>query len=168
MAEEMVSMLRETRYCMEVLSREFILGDTGRMQLRYQMQTHADREAEISKELAIQRNFNARVKLVSGGKYTITTKPAPETLSGNALAERIQAIRRHMQTLGYTRHYSEVEREIRERALRLLGITDDPPPTTTNGHRRPTQASITDAPTDEDLSADRQDEPPPPGSFSLD
>ena len=66
-----------------------------------------------------------------------------------------------MQALGYTRHHSEVEREIRERALRLLGISDDPPPPTTNGHIWPTQGSITDAPTD-------ADESPPPDSFSLD
>jgi hypothetical protein len=67
MAEAMVSLLRETRYCMEVLSREPpLMGDTGRMQPRYQMQTHADRELEISKELTIQENFKARVKLVNG------------------------------------------------------------------------------------------------------
>ena len=110
-------------------------------------------EAEIARDLTNAPNFTARVKLLSG-EYTIRTKPAPETLTGNALTERIQAIKKHMRTLGYTRHYQEVEREIRDRQERLLGISAEPPPATTNGRARTTGSD--------------PDEPPPPGSFSLD
>jgi hypothetical protein len=125
MAEAMVSMLKEARYCMEVLSREEpLMVDTGRMQPRYQMQTHADREAEISKELTIQENFKARVKLVTGGEYTITTKPAPQSLTGDALVERIETVKRHCRVLGYTRHYTEVEEELRKRQELLFGLGD--------------------------------------------
>jgi hypothetical protein len=124
MAEEMVSMLRETRYCMEVLSREPIMVDTGKMQPRYQMQTHADREAEIGKEIALQQNYIARVKLVTGGEYTLRTKPAPQGLTGAALTERIEAVKRHCRVLGYTRHYTEVIEELRKRQESLFGVGD--------------------------------------------
>jgi len=146
---------------MDVLAREPIMVDTGRYQPKYQNRTYQDMENQIARDLTNAPNYTARVKLVNAGEYTITTEPAPETLSGTALTERIQAIKRHMRTLGYTRHYTEVEQEIRERALRLLGIGAEPPPATTNGHVRPTQGSIPETPDD-------TDKPPPPGSFSLD
>jgi hypothetical protein len=148
MAEEIVSMLKETRYCMEVLSREPIMVDTGKMQPRYQMQTHADREAEIGKEITLQQNFTARVKLVNGGEYTLRTKPAPQGLTGAALVERIEAVKRHMRTLGYTRHYTEVIEELRKRQEHLFGLGDIP-----------------DEEADDD--GDEPDEPPR-GSFTLD
>jgi hypothetical protein len=124
MAEAMVSMLKETRYCMEVLSREPIMVDTGKMQPRYQMQTHADREAEIGKEIALQPNFTARVKLVTGGEYTLRTKPAPQGLTGAALVERIETIKRHCRALGFTRHYTEVIEDLRKRQEYLFGVGD--------------------------------------------
>ncbi len=40
-----------------------------------------------------------------------------------------------MRTLGYTRHYLEVEREIRDRQKRLMGIFAEPP-VPTNGRTR--------------------------------
>jgi hypothetical protein len=126
MAEAMVSMLKETRYCMEVLSREPIMVDTGKMQQRYQMQTHADREAEIGKEIALQQNFTARVKLVTGGEYTLRTKPAPQGLTGAALAERIETVKRHCRALGLTRHYTGVIEELRKRQEFLFGLGDTP------------------------------------------
>jgi len=155
MAEAMVSMLKETRYCMEVLSREPIMVDTGKMQPRYQMQTHADREAEIGKEITLQQNFTARVKLVTGGEYMLRTKPAPQGLTGAALAERIEAVKRHCRALGYTRHYTEVIEELRKRQEYLYGLGD---------------ALDEDADDDGyDLSADRQDpDGLPRGSFTLD
>jgi hypothetical protein len=124
MAEAIVSMLKETRYCMEVLSREPIMVDTGKMQPRYQMQTHADREAEIGKEIALQQNFTARVKFANSSEYTIKTKPAPEGLTGAALAERIEVVKRHCRALGYTRHYTEVIEELRKRQESLFGLGD--------------------------------------------
>jgi hypothetical protein len=124
MAEEMVSMLKGTRYCMEVLSREPIMVDTGKMQPRYQMQTHADREAEIGKEITLQQNFTARVKLVTGGEYTLRTKHAPQGLTDAALTERIETIKRHCRALGYTRHYTEVIEELRKRQESLFGLGD--------------------------------------------
>jgi hypothetical protein len=124
MAEAMVSMIKETRYCMEVLSREPIMVDTGKMQPRYQMQTHADREAEIGKEIALQPNFTARVKLVTGGEYTLRTKHTPQGLTGAALAERIEAVKRHCRALGYSRHYTEVIEELRKRQEFLFGLGD--------------------------------------------
>jgi hypothetical protein len=124
MAEALVSMLTELRYCMEVLSREPIMVDTGKMQPRYQMQTHADREAELGKEIALQQNFTARVKLVTGGEYTLRTKPAPQGLTGAALAERIEAVKRHCRALGYSRHYTEVIEELRKRQEFLFGLGD--------------------------------------------
>jgi hypothetical protein len=149
MAEAWLSMIKETRYCIEVLSREpLLMEDTGRVQPRYTMQTHADREAEIGKEITLQQNFTARVKLVNAGEYVIRTKPAPEGLTGDALTERIEAVKRHCRALGYTRHYTEVIEELRKRHEELLGFGDTP--------------------TDE--AYDDGDDPnePPRGSFTLD
>ena len=109
-------------------------------------------EDEIARDLANAPNFQARVKILTT-EYVIRTKPAPETLTGNALTQRIEAIKKHMRTLGYTRDYLEVEREIQDRQERLLGIFE-PPPTSTNGRARPTRSD--------------PDEPPPTGSFTLD
>ena len=159
--EGLPDFLAALRTVAAALAKAPILVETGQCRPRLQNRTYQDMENQIARDLTTAKNYTAKVKLVNAGEYTIRTKPAPETLSGQALTERIQAIRRRMQALGYTRHYSEVDRAIRERALRLLGISDDPPPATTNGDIRPTQGNITDAPTD-------ADEPPPPGSFSLD
>jgi hypothetical protein len=126
LAEAIISMLKETRYCMEVLAKDPIMVDTGKMQPRYQMQTHADREAEIGKEIALQQNFTARVKLVTGGEYTLRTKPAPPGLTGAALTERIEAVKRHCRALDYTRHYTEVIEELRKRQEHLFGLGDTP------------------------------------------
>jgi len=144
MAEAVVSMLTELRYVMTVLSSHSpILVDTGqyRPRLQTQIQTFQDRENQIARDLANAPNYYARVKLVSGGEYTIRTNPVAETLTGNALTQRLQAIKRHMQALGVIRHYTDVAAEIRARQMRLLGITDTAPEDT--------------------------DEPPPSDSFSL-
>jgi hypothetical protein len=148
MAEEIVLMLTELRYCLEVLSRESLMADTGRMQPRYQMQTHADREAEIGKEITNAPNYTARVKLVNAGEYVIRTKPAPQGLDGVALAERIETVKRHCRALGYTRHYTEVIEELRKRQEQLLGVGEDP---------------------EEEADDDGYDpDEPPRGSFTLD
>jgi hypothetical protein len=105
-------------------------------------------EGEISNYLANQENYCAKVKIVNSGEYTVKTKPAPESLTGEALTERIQAVKRHMRALGYTRHYTEVMEEIRKRQEYLLGLGDTP---------------------DDDLADDGDDpDEPPPGSFTLD
>jgi hypothetical protein len=133
---------------MAILARDPILVDTGSYQPKYQMRTYADMEGEIANSLANQENYHAKVKIVNAGEYVIRTKPAPEGLTGTALAERIEAVKRHMRALGYTRHYTEVEEEIRKRQELLLGLGETP----------------------DDNGADDGDDPdePPPGSFTLD
>jgi len=142
MAESVVDLLTELRYTMLVLAQNPIRVETGQYTERLQNRTYQDMENQIARDLANAPNYAAKVKLVSGGEYTIRTNPAPETLTGNALTQRIQAIKRHMQTLGVIRHYTEVAAETRARQMRLLGLTDNSPEDT--------------------------DEPPPSDSFSLD
>jgi hypothetical protein len=96
----------------------------------------------------LNRNFTARVKLVNGGEYTLRTKPAPQGLTGAALAERIEVVKRHCQALGYTRHYTEVIEELRKRQEYLFGLGDIP---------------------DEDADDDGYEaDEPPRGSFTID
>jgi len=148
-----IRMLTLLRQVMAILNREPIMVDTGQYRPRLQNRTYQDMENEISNFLSNQGNYQARVKILTQ-EYVIRTKPATETLTGNALSERLEAIKRHMRTLGHTRHYLEVEGEIRARHERLLGINASPPPATTNGRARPPGSD--------------PDEPPPPSSFTLD
>ena len=138
----------------QALATAPILVETGQYRPRVQNRLYSDMAGEIQRDLANAVNYTAKVKLVSGEEYVIRTKPAPETLTGKALTERIQAIKKHMLALGVIRHYTEVEREARERQERLLGITDTPPPVTTNGNAPP--------------PVNDPDKPLPPSSFSLD
>jgi flagellar basal body rod protein FlgB len=136
------------RATMAILARDPIMVDTGSYQPKYQMRTYADMEGEIANYLANQANYHAKVKIVNAGEYVICTKPAPEGLTGDALTQRIETVKRHMRALGYTRHYTEVIEEARKRQEYLFGLGDTP---------------------DED-AADDGDEPdePLPGSFTLD
>jgi hypothetical protein len=145
-AAKFIRMLTALRETLTILAREPIMVETGtyRPRLQTQIQTFQDRENQIARDLANATNYTCRVKLVSGEEYVITTRPPQETLTGAALTERIQTIKKHMQALGVIRHYTEVERDIRARHQWLL-----------------------DGPEDTDLSADRQGEPLPSGSFSL-
>lgn len=149
MAERIVTMLTELRYCLGALAKAPILVDTGQYQPKYQNRTYQDMENQIARDLTNAPNYTAKVKLVTGGEYTLKTKPAPQGLTGDALAERIEAVKRHCLILGYTRHYTEVMEDIRKRQEHLLGLGDTP---------------------DEEADDDGYDtdEPPPPGSFSLD
>jgi hypothetical protein len=127
MAEAVVSMLTELRAVITVLSQSPILIDTGqyRPRLQTQLQTFQDRENQIARDLANAPNYHAKVKLVSGGEYVICTRPPQETLADDALTERIQVIKRHMQALGVIRHYTEVERDMKARQERLLDALED-------------------------------------------
>jgi hypothetical protein len=122
MAERIVTMLTELRYCLGVLAQTPILVDTGQYQAKYQNRTYQDMENQIARDLANAPNYTAKVKLVNAGEYTIKTKPAAESLTGDALAERIDAVKRHCRVLGYTRHYTEVIEELRKRQEQLLGV----------------------------------------------
>jgi hypothetical protein len=108
--------------------------DTGqyRPRLQTQIRTYQDMENQVARDLANAPNYTAKVKLVSGGEYVIATRPAPVTLMGETLAERIARIKAHMKALGVIRHYTEVERDSRARHQRLLGEapedTDEPLP----------------------------------------
>jgi hypothetical protein len=130
------------------LAKDPILVETGQYRPRLQNRTYSDMEGEISNYIANQENYCARVKLVNAQEYVIRTKPAPKGLTGDTLAERIEAVKRHMRALGYTRHYTEVIDDHRKRQEFLFDLGDT---------------------LDEDAAGDG-DEPdePPPGSFTLD
>jgi hypothetical protein len=134
--------------------------DTGQYQPRYALRTHADMENEIGNFLSSNlRNFEAKVKLLTE-EYTIRTRPAPQVLSGQRLAERIGQIREQMRARGYTRHYSAVDAEIRSRFARYRGLADVPPPHSGgNGATRP-------APSERGApgTSPATPPPPPPGS----
>jgi hypothetical protein len=142
-----IRMLTALRGTMEILSRNPIMVDTGSYQPKYQTRLYSDMEGEISNYLANQPNYCAKVKIVNSGEYTIKTRPAPEGMTGDALAQRIEAVKRHMLALGYTRHYTDVIEEMRKRTEYLLGFGDTQPP--------------------DDDDYDPDDEPPP-GSFTID
>jgi hypothetical protein len=143
-----LTMLRLLRETMAILAHEPILVDTGQYQPKYTNRTYQDMENQIARDLANSPNYTAKVKIVNAGEYTIKTKPAPQGLTGTALAERIEAVKRHCRALGYTRHYTEVIEQARKRQEYLLGLEETP---------------------DEDIP-DATDDPdePPPGSFTLD
>jgi hypothetical protein len=145
MAERIVTMLTELRYVLSVLAVNPILVDTGQYQPKYMNRTYQDMENQIARDLANAPNYTAKVTLVNGGEYVLRTKPAAETLTGDALAERIEAIKRHCRALGYTRHYTEVMEDLRKRQEFLFGLGDTP---TDDGYD--------------------PDEPPPGNGFSLD
>jgi hypothetical protein len=126
MAERIVTMLTELRYCLGVLALAPILVDTGQYQAKYQNRTYQDMENQIARDLANAPNYTAKVKLVDAGEYVIRTKPAPQGLDGDALAERIDTVKRHCRALGYTRHYTEVIEELRKRQEFLFGLGDTP------------------------------------------
>jgi hypothetical protein len=142
-----VTMLTELHYVLSVLQKYPIMVDTGQYQPKYQNRTYQDMENQIARDLANAPNYTAKVKLVNGGEYVIRTKPAAETLTGDALAERIEAIKRHMRALGYTRHYTEVQEEIKKRQEHLLGVGDT---------------------LDEDAADDGYEPDDPPDTFTLD
>jgi hypothetical protein len=122
MAERIVTMLTELRYVLSVLQEYPIMVDTGQYQAKYKNRTYQNMENHIARDLANAPNYTAKVKLVDAGEYVIRTKPAQESLAGEALTERIEIIKRHMRALGYTRHYTEAIEELRKRQEQLLGV----------------------------------------------
>jgi hypothetical protein len=136
--------LTALRQVMAILAKEPILVDTGQYRPKLQPRLYSDVEAEIARDLTNAPNYIAKVKIVESGEYVIRTKPAPETLSGTALAERIEAVKRQCRALGYTRHYTEVMEEIRKRQERWRGgagpDTPQPPPPTQTGGATPPPA----------------------------
>jgi hypothetical protein len=155
-------MQQALRQVMTILAQDPIMVDTGSFRPRMQPRLYSDMEAELAVALANAPNYTARVKIVNTGEYVIRTKPAPQSLTGDALIERIEAVKRHMRALGYTRHYTEVEEEIRQRHERLTGLGSSThiPTVTTNGHQRPTPATATEDTYDPDDD--------PPDTFTLD
>jgi hypothetical protein len=148
MAEAVVTMIHELRYCLGALAKAPILVDTGQYRPRLQTRTYQDMENQIARDLANAPNYTAKVKLVNAGEYTIRTKPALQGLTGDALAKRIEAVRQNCRELGYTRHYTEVMEEARKRQEYLFGLGDTPDEETAD-------------------NGDDLDEPPR-GSFTLD
>jgi hypothetical protein len=143
---------------MGILAREPILVDTGQYRDKYQLQTYQDAENEIGNFLSSGlANFEAKVKILTE-EYTIRTRPAPQVLTGERLAERIAQIKRQNRTAGYTRHYEEVAAEIRARYVFYRGLTEAPPPHSGNG--------ATASPPAADGAGTSAAPPPPPPSSS--
>jgi hypothetical protein len=128
----LVNMVTELRYTMATLAQYPILVDTGQYQPKYQNQTFADMENEISRDLTQQPNFQAKVKLLSG-EHVIRTKDSPPGLTGSPLAERIARIQAQTRK-NYCKPRAEVEKEIRARQEKWRsGTSEDPPPTHSAG-----------------------------------
>ena len=139
MAERVMALLTELRYCMAVLGNAPLLTPSGQYQPKMQPRPYADMTNQRANELSQLPNFHARVRFLSAGEGVVKTKPLPPLLSGAALEARIQAIKRRNWEEGYTRYYKDVEKEIRERVERLRRPgtepkrpgrrAGDPPPT---------------------------------------
>ncbi len=152
-----VRLLRALRSVLGILAAEPVMVDTGQYRPRLQPRLYSDVEGEIANVLVNQENYAARVKIVNSGEYTIKTREAPQGLTGEALAERIETVKRQCRALGVTRHYTEVMEEIRKRQegwRQATGAdTPQPPPTQTGGARPPAQQRG---------RSGHDDEPPPP------
>jgi hypothetical protein len=57
MAQRIVAMLTELRYCLGVLAQTPILVDTGQYQAKYQTRTYQDMENHIARDLANAPNW---------------------------------------------------------------------------------------------------------------
>ena len=111
MAEEIVSMLKELRYCMGVLAKDPILVDTGQYVPQYRQRTYQDQENLIVNELSQLPNYHARVKLLTG-EHVIKTNPPLPLVSEREVEERIRAIKQRMLLSGICKPYKAVEAEI--------------------------------------------------------
>jgi hypothetical protein len=155
--EAFVRLLKALRSVLTILAAEPVLVDTGQYREKYQLQTYADAENEIGNFLSSGLgNYEAKVKILTT-EYTIRTRPAPEVLTGERLAQRQERIRRQMRERGYTRPYQDVAAEIRARYARYRGLTEAPPAYSGNSasRARPSAAGAGDKATPP---------PPPPGS----
>jgi hypothetical protein len=136
MAEGVVRLLSELRYCIRSLASEPILVDTGQYQPVYRQRTYTDMEAQIANDLSQQENYMARVKTLTG-EYIIRTNPLPPRMTEAQLTVRIRQIKEHMREQGLCRPAHEVEEEVRLRHERLRERhATPPPPSHTNGTNR--------------------------------
>jgi hypothetical protein len=90
----------------------------------------------------------------------INTRPAPQVLRGQPLAERLARIRRQMRERGYTRPYQDVAAEIRARYALYRGLAEAPPPHQAAGN------GATRARPSGSGAGDKARPSPPPGTFS--
>ena len=136
MAERIVALLTELRYCMGALAADPILVDTGQYVPRYRQRSYHDQDNLVANELSQLPNFHAKVRLLSG-EHTIRTNPAPLLVSEPEVEARIRAIKERMLRQGYTRAAQAVEEEAgkRHEALRQRP-PDVPPPTHSPGRRQ--------------------------------
>jgi hypothetical protein len=156
-----IRLLRDLRGVLTILALEPVLVDTGQYREKYQLQTYQDAENEIGNFLSSGlANFEAKVKILTT-EYTIRTRPAPQGLSGQPLAERLARIRRQMRERGYTRHYEDVAAEIRARYARYRGLTEAPPPHQAAGNGA---ARVRPSGSGAGGKARPSPPPPPPGS----
>jgi hypothetical protein len=134
-AEAIVSMLTELRYCMGVLAAHPVLVDTGQYVPQYRKRTYADQENLIANELSQMPNYHAKVRVLTS-EHTIRTNPPTKLLSEAEIDERIRAIKQRMLREGYTKSAAAVEEEVSKRheALRQRPA-DVSPPTPGNGRR---------------------------------
>jgi hypothetical protein len=121
-----VRLLRSLREAMEILSTQPILVDTGEQPQHYSPRSFADAAAGLANNLSRMDNFTARVKTLSG-EHLIRTHPAPEGVSGIALAARLHAVKERMLELAYCRGAREVEKEVEERHEELRRPVADRP-----------------------------------------
>jgi hypothetical protein len=126
-AISLLNLITELRYTMAILAEQPILVDTGQYQPKYQNRPFSDMENQIARDLTNQPNFQAKVKLLSGG-HVIQTKNIPPGVTGLQLEARIAQIQAQTRK-NYCKPRLEVEREIRERQDCLKAVENKPNPT---------------------------------------
>jgi hypothetical protein len=137
-SEAVIQMIIDLRHCLQALSKDPLLTETGLYKAIYRQRTYMDVEAELSNLIKNQNNYAARVKLLTG-EHTMRTSPPPLRVSDEEVNERINYIKLHMLSQGLCKPAHEVEEEVRLRHLKLLqnAQNDPPPPSHTNRRRRP-------------------------------
>jgi hypothetical protein len=110
-----VRLLRLLRQALEVLCRQPITADTGESPTVFSPRSMADGAAVLANAMTRTDNYICRVKLPSGEEHQIRTYPAPEGVTADALASRLQAVKERMLELGYCRYARDVEKEVEER-----------------------------------------------------
>jgi hypothetical protein len=135
MAEAVVSMLTELRYCMQALHTSPIMVDAGHMVPKYQLRTVSDQQNYVANSLTQQPPFHAMVKTLHG-EFTVRLSP-PEPMREELVQERTRYIKQRMRERGVTRSAGEVAEETRKRHERLREQANDAPPprSSTNGRR---------------------------------
>src|SRR5205823_591975 len=107
-----VKMITELRYTMDTLAKQPILVDTGQLIPKYSNRTYTDQQAEVANSLTNQPNFQAKVKLLPAGEYTIQTIKPTGGIEDNQKEARIRQIQQQTRQ-NYCKPRLEVEREIR-------------------------------------------------------